>query len=154
MTRLEFDESRESKPCIHCGLHGVELRRNLNNNGLQVVCSSCESGSPWGGAVFIQQSSRKRREPLPNGVTLDSVWAEYDNRCIVCTQPRETLKAHGIGQQCHHVLPYSPHGHKGRIVPVCTACHEIVNALQRTFTRFTRAQTERGSTPMVGGTAA
>ncbi len=65
------------------------------------------------------------------------VWADYDDRCIVCTQPKEVLRAYGVGQQCHHVLPYSQYGHRGRIVPVCTACHEIVNALQRTFTRFT-----------------
>ena len=71
MTRLEFvlNESRESKPCIQLPWI-TSVRRTPAQPRITMAdrpsstssaCdSSCESGSPWGGAEFIQQSSRMK----------------------------------------------------------------------------------------------
>lgn len=136
MTLLEFEQQREIRPCTRCGVPGVVLERSLNNNGVQVVCPACGSRSPWGATLFLKQSDRKRRPPLPGGKTLDDVWTDYGDRCVSCGQSRDTLLHLGIGRHAHHVLPYARHGHDGPVVPLCALCHQMVNALQRVMSRL------------------
>jgi hypothetical protein len=135
MTLAEFDVERLTHPCGGCGQVGIETALNPNNNGLLVVCPSCGSKRPWGSLLYLKQSDRKRprRPPLPNGETLDSTWERFENRCVVCSAPREFLEHIGIGRQVHHVAPYAQHGHRGPLVPVCTHCHSVANERQRLF---------------------
>src|SRR5574341_2474781 len=104
MTLLEFEQERNIRPCSRCNSLGVDVRHNPNNNGLQVVCPACGSRSPWGVTVFLKQTTRKRRPPLPGGKTLDDVWFEFGDHCLSCGQSRETLRQMRIGRHAHHVL--------------------------------------------------
>ena len=121
MTIIEFDHERSVRPCLHCGEVGMDTRRNPNNNGLQVVCPHCDSARPWGALLYLKQNERKRasRPPLPDGESLDSVWARFGDRCVICSAPKEFLASVGVGRNVHHVLPYAQHGHRGPLIPIC-----------------------------------
>jgi hypothetical protein len=135
MTLSEFATHRDKRPCESCGAIGVVTQLNPNNNGLLVRCPICGSNRPWGALLYLQQSDGKRpkRPPLPNGATLDSIWKQYDDRCVICGAPKAALATLGIGRQVHHVIPYAAEGHKGPLVPICTHCHEVANARQRVY---------------------
>src|SRR4051794_37415757 len=121
MNLSEFEEHRETRACDRCGSTGMHTELNPNNNGLLVRCPHCGSNRPWGALLYLKQTDRKRptRPPLPDGATLDSVWEQYGNRCIICGAPKDVLAKLGIGRQVHHVLPFAQAGHKGPIVPIC-----------------------------------
>lgn len=134
MTRAEFD-ARASEPCQACGCE-VALEDNPNNGATQVVCSSgiCRlARRPWGQVVNIKKRARKTRKPLPNGETLDSIWAKWGDICFLCGAPKAGLALIGIGRQVHHVLPHAQNGHQGPLVPICTQCHPVVNERQRLY---------------------
>ena len=63
------------------------------------------------------------RSPLPHGETLNSIWAKFGDRCVLCSAPKSFLVAVGIGRQVHHVVPYAEEGHRGPLVPICSHCH-------------------------------
>jgi hypothetical protein len=135
MTLSEFDYERTTRPCGRCGANGVTTELNTNNGGLLVCCPHCGSKRPWGTLLYLKQNEHKRpkRPPLPEGATLDSVWAAYDDHCVVCGAPKTALASLGIGRQVHHVIPYAAKGHKGPLVPICTHCHEVANGRQRMY---------------------
>jgi hypothetical protein len=114
---------------------GLATELNPNNNGLLVCCPHCGSKRPWGSLLYLKQRDGKRssRPPLPDGETLDSIWARFDDRCVMCSAPKSFLAKVGIGRQVHHVLPYAEEGHRGPLVPICTHCHEIASARQRVY---------------------
>jgi hypothetical protein len=140
MTISEFAIQREVRPCEPCGQLGVETELNPNNNGLLVRCPHCGSNRPWGSLLYLKQNERRRarRPPLPDGVTLEGVWAQFGNRCTVCGAPKEFLQRLGIGLQVHHVAPYAQEGHRGPLVPICTHCHPTVTERQRLYWFFHR----------------
>ena len=133
MTRAEFDVDRDVRPCRECGSTGLTTQLNPNNNGLLVRCPHCDSKRPWGSLLYLKQNEQKRtrRPPLPNGETLDDVWARYEDRCVMCSAPKHFLIALGIGRQVHHVVPYALEGHKGPVVPICSHCHAVATDRQR-----------------------
>jgi hypothetical protein len=135
MTRSEFDQMKLVKVCRHCDQLGVATQCCRNNNGLQIVCPNCGSTGPWGGGQFVSQENRKRRQPYPRCMSLDKVWSEYGDRCVSCGATKASLARLGIGLNRHHVSPYSQNGHRGRLVPVCTDCHQFINLLQKIRTR-------------------
>lgn len=140
MTLAEFADLRQIRPCAHCNRAGMKTDLNPNNNGLLVYCPHCQSKRPWGALLYLRQNDRKRptRPPLPDGATLDSVWEQYANRCIICGAPKDVLAKLGIGRQVHHVLPYAQEGHKGPVVPICTHCHPVVTDRQRIYWFYQR----------------
>src|SRR5580765_2460182 len=103
MTIIEFEQERSVRPCLQCGELGMNTRRNVNNNGLQVVCPRCDSARPWGALLYLKQHERKRanRPPLPHGETLDSIWAKYGDCCVICSAPKDFLATVGIGRNVH-----------------------------------------------------
>src|SRR5687768_2333630 len=109
MTVTEFAEERSVRPCKDCGQTPLETTLNPNNNGLLVTCPHCGSKRPWGTLLYLKQNPRKRasRPPLPDGKTLDSIWREYGDRCVLCSAPKHFLIKLGIGRQVHHVAPYA-----------------------------------------------
>ena len=135
MTLFEFEGDRDRRACAHCGLTGMRTELNPNNNGLLVCCPHCESKRPWGSLLYLKQNEGKRRArpPLPDGATLDSVWVQFGNRCVMCGAPKQFLFALGIGRQVHHVWPSAQEGHKGPVVPICTHCHTVANDRQRMY---------------------
>lgn len=135
MTRGEFDAARAVRPCAQCGTVGVGTSLNPNNNGLLVVCPSCGSKRPWGSLLYLKQNERRRssRPPLPDGETLDSIWAKFGDRCVICSAPRDFLERIGIGRQVHHVAPYMEAQHRGPLVPICAHCHTVANERQRIY---------------------
>jgi hypothetical protein len=135
MTLHEFDDIRAIRPCAHCGTVGVGTQLNPNNNGLLVVCPSCGSKRPWGSLLYLKQNERRRpsRPLLPDGETLDSIWAKYGGRCVMCSAPKAFLERIGIGRQVHHVAPYAEEQHRGPLVPICTHCHSVANERQRIY---------------------
>ena len=137
MTHTEFKQLEREKPCRQCHQLGVALRVNPNNGGQQVVCPQCGSGNPWGGGLFVSRKPRNKRERLPKNMSMANVWERYENRCVVCSRSKAELKANGVGQQRHHVLPHAQHGHNGPIVPICTQCHSFVTTLQRVLRQLT-----------------
>jgi hypothetical protein len=143
MTTYEFAAERDLRPCDGCGKTGVVTELNPNNNGLLVVCANCGSKRPWGSLLYLKQNSRTKRKPLPDGETLDSVWAKWGDICFVCGAPKYVLAMLGIGRQVHHVLPYAKHGHQGPRVPVCTLCHPAVTERQRLYWFMTRLVAKR-----------
>jgi hypothetical protein len=126
-----FEKARQAKACIHCGKLGVVSKVCSNNGGLQIVCSNCDSGSPWGGGYFIKQQNGNRRQAYPKSASVEKVWMKCKGHCIGCNKSREWLQARGIGLQRHHVPPYETDGHSGAILPVCTNCHQILTGLQK-----------------------
>lgn len=156
MTREEF-EARRTEPCHHCGgdlcagawpwsrpeSRPPWIDHNPNNNGQQVICGTCQSRTPWTLVHYIKQTTKKRRDPLPDGETLDSIWARWGDVCFMCGGPKSALIILGIGRQVHHVLPYADHGHQGPLVPVCTQCHEVATARQRVFWFYYRLSARR-----------
>jgi hypothetical protein len=135
MTVTEFEADASTLRCSRCGGVGLASERVANNGGILVVCPSCGSRSPLGGALFLKQTATKR-PALPHGSSVSDVWARWGNTCFVCGLSQETLAQLGIGRQRHHVRRFCDHGHAGPLVPVCASCHEVVNALQRTVRRF------------------
>lgn len=133
MTLEEYESLRDSRPCDQCGALGVTLERCDNNNGLAVRCPSCQKRHAWDGVMWLQQSSKKRRPPLPGGETPAEVWARLGDYCWGCGTPRDTLAALRVGIHAHHSLPYAQHGHSGAVVPLCARCHESVTATQKTM---------------------
>lgn len=135
MTLSEFAEQRRERACVHCGCRGVLTERNPNNNGLLVYCPDCGSKRPWGSLLYLKQNERKRppRPPLPDGETLDSIWAKFGDRCVVCSAPKSGLLRLGIGRHVHHVVPYAQEGHTGPLVPICTLCHGVATDRQRLY---------------------
>ena len=133
MTVPEYNEQRDARPCASCGRIGMSTEFNANNNGLLVVCTHCGSRRPWGSVLYLKQNERRRaaRPPLPNGETLDSVWEQFGNRCVVCSTPKAVLIQLGIGRQVHHVVPYAQEGHRGPLVPICSHCHSVATERQR-----------------------
>lgn len=115
MTISQFEQARTSDPCRDCGETGLKTELNPNNNGLLVRCPHCGSNRPWGSLLYLKQNERKRpaRPPLPNGETLDSIWRKFDDRCVMCSAPKDFLIRLGIGRQVHHVNPYAQAGHQG-----------------------------------------
>ena len=97
------------------------------------------SGSRFS-VTYLKQNEGKRptQPPLPDGATLDSVWEQYGNLCIVCGAPKNVLARLGIGRQAHHVLRYAQAGHKGPVVPICTLCHPVVTDRQRIYWFYQR----------------
>lgn len=93
MTLSEFADQRTTRACDACGFIGVETELNPNNNGLLVYCPHCGSKRPWGSLLYLKQNERKRpsRPPLPDGETLDSIWAKYGDRCVICSAPKAVL---------------------------------------------------------------
>jgi hypothetical protein len=51
--------------------------------------------------------SPSERPLLFEGETLDSIWAKYGDRCVMCSAPKAFLIALGIGRQVHHFAPYA-----------------------------------------------
>lgn len=135
MSLLEFNHERLVRPCGHCHATGLIAQRNANNNGLLVYCPTCGSKRPWGSLLYLKQNERGRptRPPLPDGATLDSIWEQYGNRCVICSAPKSVLAMLGIGRQVHHVAPYAEEGHKGPLIPICTHCHPVVTDRQRIY---------------------
>lgn len=158
MTREEFEQRARTEPCHGCGSE-VALERNPNNNATQVVCtnSGCrQARRPWGLVLNLKTTNKTRRKEYPDGESLDEVWARFDNRCVVCSRTRDELKIFGVGRNRQHVAPYAGHEHAGPIVPICTRCHEIANALQkdaavmRGFVRFSVTHDEPVSPSRAG----
>ena len=146
MTRGEFDVRAANEPCRACG-SPVVLEDNPNNGATQVVCSNptCRlARRPWGQVVNLKKNIRKTRQPLPDGKTLDSVWEEFGNRCVLCSAPKNFLIKVGIGRQVHHVQPYAEEGHRGPLVPICTHCHAVANERQRLHWFYRRVVMESG----------
>jgi hypothetical protein len=140
MTVSEFASLRESRTCEDCGCLGVTTELNPNNNGLLVRCPDCGSNRPWGSVLYLKQNTQRRtRPPLPKGETLDSIWAKYGDRCVMCSAPTSFLKHVGIGRQVHHVVPFASEGHRGPLIPICVHCHELANARQRVYWFMQRA---------------
>jgi len=90
--------------------------------------------------LYLKQNEHKRpkRPPLPEGATLDSIWEQYDNRCVMCGASKSALATLGIGRQVHHVIPYAAEGHKGPLIPICTHCHPVVTERQRIYWFYQR----------------
>jgi len=152
MTVSEFGQLREVRPCGGCGRTSLETELNPNNNGLLVVCSHCGSKRPWGKLLYLKQSDgSRRRPPLPEGATLDSIWQKYDNRCLMCGAPKSALVELGIGRQVHHVIPYALEGHKGPLIPICTHCHPLVTERQRVYWFYQRVVLKLRSNNSVDG---
>jgi hypothetical protein len=104
-----------------------------------VICPKCGSNRPWGSLLYLKQNPRKRtRSPLPNGKTLESIWQEYGDRCVVCSAPKSFLIKLGIGRQVHHVAPYALEGHRGPLIPICSPCHSVATERQRLYWFFQR----------------
>lgn len=135
MTHAEFFVEKADRLCQECSGVGMVTELNPNNNGLLVRCPHCGSKRPWGSLLYLKQNERRRpaRPPLPNGATLDSIWARYGDRCIICSAPKSELVKLGIGRHVHHVAPYAMDGHKGPLVPICTHCHALANQRQRMY---------------------
>ena len=89
MTESEFVKLRPHRPCGQCGRTGVRTQLNPNNNGLLVHCPYCGSKRPWGSLLYLKQREGKRapRPPLPHGETLNSIWAKFGDRCVLCSAP-------------------------------------------------------------------
>src|SRR5436190_21538912 len=121
MTLAEFEYARTVRPCLGCGHTGLVTQHNVNNNGLLVICPTCGSKRPWGPLLYLKQHTDRRasRPPLPNGETLDSMWAKFVNRCVLCSAPETFLMSIGVGRTVHHVAPYAQEGHRGPFVPIC-----------------------------------
>jgi DNA-directed RNA polymerase subunit RPC12/RpoP len=154
MTLSEFEAERTTRVCVHCGQPGMTTERNPNNNGLLVRCPHCGSKHPWGHLLYLKQNEGKRpsRPPLPNGETLDSIWAKFGDRCVVCTAPKHALIEWGIGRQVHHVAPYLEEGHRGPLVPICAHCHSVANDRQRLYWFFrNKAKLSTGTAAKEGG---
>jgi hypothetical protein len=140
MTAIEFEKEKNIRPCRHCGQTACETELNPNNNGLLVRCGNCGSKYPWGHLQFLKQNERRKsRPPLPNGETLDSIWAKFGDCCVICSSPKSFLEQVGIGRQVHHVLPYAEHGHQGPLIPVCIGCHATATERQRLHWYFRNA---------------
>lgn len=135
MTLSEFEGHRDSRACSHCGQTGMRTELNPNNNGLLVYCPHCQSKRPWGSLLYLKQNEGRRRSrpPLPDGDSLDSVWAKFGDRCVMCGAPKHFLIRLGVGRQVHHVWPYAQAGHQGPVVPICTHCHTVANDRQRMY---------------------
>src|SRR5687768_13832885 len=139
MTPTEFEGIRQSRPCRQCGQCATVTELNPINNGLLVRCGRCGSNRPWGLILYLKQSSRTRTRPaLPSGETLDSIWAKFSDRCVVCSAPKAFLVRVGIGRQVHHVAPFAEEGHRGPLVPICTQCHSVATERQRLYWFFRR----------------
>ena len=87
--------------------------------------------------LLLRRRTRRRAKK-----TLDEVWAAFGDHCLSCGQPREALIQMGIGRHAHHILPYVQNGHARPVVPICTLCHEVINALQRLMSRLSMVQKE------------
>ena len=134
MTVLEFAHESAILPCKSCGRVGVVSELNPNNNGLLVRCPYCGSNRPWGSLLYLKQTEvRRSRPPLPNGETLDSIWAKFGDRCVMCSAPKAFLIRIGVGRQVHHVAPYAEEEHRGPMVPICSQCHTVANERQRMY---------------------
>lgn len=140
MTVSEFAVQCAQRPCGACGAQTIATELNPNNNGLLVICEQCGSKRPWGSLLYLKQNERKRktRPPLPNGETLDSVWAKYGDRCVLCSAPKSFLLRLRIGRQVHHVLPFAEAAHRGPLVPICSHCHALATERQRVYWFYKR----------------
>lgn len=140
MTVSEFAAQRARRPCGVCGAGAIATELNPNNNGLLVICEQCGSKRPWGSLLYLKQNEakRKRRPPLPNGETIESIWARYGDRCVLCSAPKSFLIRVGIGRQVHHVLPFAEAEHRGPLIPICSHCHALATERQRLYWFFRR----------------
>lgn len=136
MTRDEFT-ARNHEPCLKC-VSRVRLVYNPNNNAHQVLCSHCETRTPWGQVMFVKYTEKPgtRRKEYQAGQELDTVWERFGHVCAVCSLSTQVLISLGVGRTRHHVAEYAKTGHDGVIIPLCTNCKPFVDARQREAARW------------------
>jgi hypothetical protein len=121
--------------CPLCGRYeALELFTEVNNGGTGVKCGACNTRHPLPGIMWLRREKRPRP---PNNVI--AVIKECGNYCHNCGIDFETLRRWGIGRHVHHTRPYAKYGDDVKKFPVCTWCHEEINATQRRLPRLVAA---------------
>ena len=126
MTLEEFDQARVSLCCQQCGAIGLEVFRNMNNNGVRPHCPHCKSGQPLRGTMWLSQHSAQARRPKrpSSDPTAAEVWEVNGNHCAYCGKTKEECEKYGIGITMQHVHPFADGGEESPLIPFCSRCQQ------------------------------
>lgn len=133
-----YREALRDAECPQCGRKGhYETFKHPNNGGVGLLCA-CGKQRPLraAGIMWLPQGTHKARPKAPE--TLEDTWARGGHYCWICGTVADDLELLQVGRTQHHTKPYARHGHAGTLIPVCTVCHEHVNACQRAMQRMTK----------------
>ena len=129
MNLVEYEGSRHSLSCQHCGRLGLDIDYNPNNNGRRPRCPACGSTSPLSGVQWLPQGAvartpvARRGDPSPA-----EVWAANGNHCSFCGKSVDLCSRLGIGLTAQHVQPLVMGGGESPLIPFCARCQEMSRA--------------------------
>jgi 5-methylcytosine-specific restriction endonuclease McrA len=126
MTLDDFNAQRPDLACQQCGSIGLEVCRNINNNGVRPHCPHCGSGQPLKGVTWLSQNNAQARRPKrpSSDPTPADVWEVNGNHCAYCGKTKEECEKYGIGITMQHVHPFADGGEESPLIPFCARCQQ------------------------------